>query len=325
MPSAILTPELFATLPPGFSRRRELGPLWWVSFAAADRLASLPLAETRAAAYRATLVRNLAALDRCAEILDAAEAEGLVLLPLKGALFAALVYPDAGARPMADLDLAVRPRELPAAVACLERLGFRRLYGPRARFSPRHGHDVAMTDGHVFVELHYRLMHELGADADVEPLFARAIAVELFGKPRPVPSWDDHLWFTAVHAATHAFGEPAAWPIDLALLLGRGANVSRAAAEARRRGVGAAFDVALDLAHALLPGFVPAPIRRPGLAFRLRLLRLALGADPLARVPARIRSLVARAIVTERPAVALYEIARKSELRLVELLEIRER
>jgi hypothetical protein len=54
-------------------------------------------------------------------------------------------------------------------------------------------------------------------------------------------------------------------------------------------------------------------------------LRLALGADPLARVPARIRSLVARAIVTERPAVALYEIARKSELRLVELLEIRER
>ena len=259
MPSPILTPELFATLPPGFGGRRELGPLRWVTYAAADRLGSLTAADALAADYRATLVRNLAALDRCAAIVDAAEADGLLLLPLKGALFAAALYPDPGARPMADLDLAVRPRQLPAAIACLGRLGFRRMYGPRARFSPRHGHDVAMTDGDVFVELHYRLTHELGADADVEPLFARAITVELFGKPRPAPSWDDHLWFAAVHAASHALGEPATWPFDLALLLARGASVAGATAEAQRRGVGAAFAAALAVAHALLPELVPAP------------------------------------------------------------------
>jgi hypothetical protein len=318
VPSSIFTPELFATLPPALGRRRELGPLQWVAFAAADCLADLPAADTLAADYRATLVHNLAGLDRCAAILDAAEADGLVLLPLKGGLFAAALYPDPGARPMADLDLAVRPAELPSAIACLERLGFYRMYEPRARFSPRHGHDVAMTDGAIFVELHYRLMHELGADADVAPLFAGAQRIELFGRSRPVPSWDDHLWFTAVHAAAHAFGEHATWPFDLALLIAHGADVERAATEARRRGVGAAFAVALMLAHTVLPRLVPAPPPACGLAVRLRLLRLVLGADPFAP-PRRLPSLLARAVVTDRPAVALGEIARKTELRLTEL------
>jgi hypothetical protein len=195
------------------------------------------------------------------------------------------------------------------------------MYGPRARFSPRHGHDVAMTDGAVFVELHYRLTHELGADADVEPLFARAVPVELLGKKRPAPSWDDHLWFTAVHAASHAFGEPPAWPIDVALLVDRGASVARAAAEARRRRVGAAFDVALAVAHTLLPDLVPTPPPHAALTARLALVRLLLSADPVARPPTRIPSLLARAVVTDRPAIAVREIARKSELRVIEWFE----
>lgn len=318
MGSPVLSPELFATLPPAWRERRELGPLWWHLFSAAGRLEALPAAAARAADYRATLVRNLAALDRCTAILDAAEATGLTLLPLKGALFGAALYPDVGARPMADVDLAVRPAELAAAIACLGRLGFRRVYGPRARFSPRHGHDVAMTDGWLFVELHYRLMHELGADADVLPLFAHAGRAELLGRARAVPSWDDHLWFTAVHAATHAFGDHPFWPLDLALLVGRGADVARAAAEARRRGVGVAFAAALVLAHAHLPALVPAPPPDRRLPTRLALLRAVLGRDPLAAPVPRLRSLVARAVLTDRPTVAVREIARKSELRLVE-------
>ena len=319
--ASLLTPEGLSALPPTLARRRELGPLFYTVFAAAGRLAELPDAAQRRAGHRATMVRNLAALDRLAAILDAAEAAGLTLLPLKGSLFATWLYPDPAARPMADLDLAVQPSELAAAVACLTGLGFHRCYGPRARFSPRHGHDVAMTDGGTYVELHYRLLHELGADGDVAPLFAHAGRAELFGRARAVPSLDDHLLFVAVHAATHSFGEHPAWLIDSALLIERGARVERAAEEASRRRMSIAFAAALALAHAALPRFIPAPGGDARLARRLGLLARVLGPDPLARPPRRLPSLLARAVLTDEPRVALREIARKLELRAIEVWE----
>jgi len=84
---------------------------------------------------------------------------------------------------MSDLDVAVRPRDLDATVRILSDLGWRRMFADRARYAPRHGHDVALVNesGHV-LEVHYQLFHELAVDASVEPLFARAIEVELLGQ-----------------------------------------------------------------------------------------------------------------------------------------------
>jgi hypothetical protein len=237
------------------------------------------------------------------------------VLPLKGLVFANTLYSDAAARAMSDLDVGVRPRDLDATSRILSDLGWRRVFSERARYSPRHGHDVAFANasGHV-LELHYRLFHELAVDADIEPLFERAITVELLGRERTVPSWDDHLFLTAVHAATHAFGESASWIVDLALLLPR-ADVTRAHAEAERRRAGPAFRAALRTAHRALRQ-IPAP---PGDALRERLLDLVLP-DRFA-VPRRIPSLLARALLTERPADAAREVMRKLGLRIQELRE----
>jgi Uncharacterised nucleotidyltransferase len=299
--------DLYAALPSVIKNRRELRPLAYLGGEEAAR-----------EAYVQNLARNLALFESARAILDEAEARGVALLPLKGLALAEPLYGDVAARPMSDLDIAVRPEELARACDMLPHLGWRRLFPERARYSPRHGHDVAFTDeaGHV-LELHYRLYHELGADAEVAPLFERSLSVELLGRARRIPSWDDHFFLVAVHAATHAFGESASWIVDLALLAER-ASVERAAAEAERRGAGLAFRSALRTAHRAL-GRVPSP---PGDVAREQLLDLILG-DRLARPPRQLQSLLARAVLTERPSVALREILRKLELRVVELAERR--
>jgi hypothetical protein len=263
-------------------------------------------------AYVHNLARNLALFDAVRPILDAAP-----VLPLKGLCLANTVYSDAAARSMSDLDLAVLPRDLDATMRILSDLGWRRMFGRRARYSPRHGHDVAFTDdsGHV-LELHYKLFHEMAIDADLEPLFARAIEVELLGKRRRVPSWDDHLFVVAVHAATHAFGESASWLIDVALLLPQ-ASVENAHLEAARRGAGPAFRSALRTAHRALRQ-IAAP---SGDLVREKLLDVILP-DRFA-VPTQIRSLLARAALTEKPYDAVREVVRKLGLRLEELREPR--
>jgi Uncharacterised nucleotidyltransferase len=303
----VITREIFAELPASVRARPELGPLAY----------QLGLAPDGRGAYLATVGRNVRFYEHGARILDEAERRGLSMLPLKGALFAEL-YGDLGLRPMHDLDLVAHPRDLDAVVAMMGELGFRRRYPERARFSPRHAHDVAFADdADQTIEVHWRLFHELAGDAGVEALFERAVEVELYGHTRRVPAWDDHLWAAAVHAATHAFGDSPLWILDLALLVERGADVERAAREAERRRVGAAFRAALKVARAALPSKIPEAAARRGDRLRARLLGVVLG-DALAEPPRRVPSLLARALLTDDPRDAVREVLRKLELSAVE-------
>ncbi len=310
-------------LPAHLRERRELAPLLYGKLAAHDRLDALsPEARTIGKrAYLGSLARNLRILGRAQEILDGAEAAGLPILPYKGVLFAEALYGDPALRPMVDLDLLVRPADVDRAGTLMRALGFRRTFADQPRFSPHHAHDVSFTDEHdadLVVEVHYRLYHELGADATVEPLFERATSTILFGRPRRVPAWDDHLLAVAVHAATHAFGDQPMWPFDVALLLARSGGFERALDEAGRRRAGAPFRAALRLAARLLPSLVAAPPARPGDRVRDLLLAQILGPDPLAAPPERVRSLLARAVLTERPRDAAREVVRKAGLRAEE-------
>ena len=297
--------------------------MWWSVLDAAHRTAELgDEREVARQAYLGSWSRNEQLLALAARVLDAALAEGIRMLPLKGAVLAPLVWGDLAARPMVDVDLAVHPDDLDRAVALAGACGLERAYPERARFSRRHGHDVGFRDEHnLTVELHFRLGHELAGDASLDGIFARAIEVELLGKTRAVPSFDDQLWSVAVHAAMHAFGDSPLWPLDLSLLIERGADLERARDEAERRGFGVAFRAALRVAARALaqPGLAPAPDR--GDRVRDQLLTAILGPEPLAHAPTRARSLLARALLTTRPRDAARELLRKVELRAVELWE----
>lgn len=294
----MLTRDLVDALPPQLSARRELRALRW-----AVRRDDAPAGKSDKREYLRTLGDNTARLVAAAAILDAAAAAGVDMLPLKGALLADVVYGDAGARPMVDLDLAVRLRDLPAAEAALRPLGFRRIFPADRRHSPPFAHDLALFDGRQVLELHFRWLHEFGVDnGDVEPLFARAIEVETLGRRRLVPAWDDHLALVAAHAASHAFAQPL-WLVDLALLVERAGGFDGAAERARAFGVERAFATAVTLARLALPS-LPAVRVAPFAARRARWLASRL-LPTLAAPPSRLTSLVARALMTDRlPSVA---------------------
>lgn len=290
----MVTRALLDALPPQLSARRELRALRWAVRRDQDA------ADKRE--YLRTLGDNTARLVAAGDILDAAAAAGVAMLPLKGALLADVVYADAGARPMVDLDLAVRARDLPAAEAALRPLGFRRIFPADRRHSPPFAHDVALFDGRQVLELHFRWLHELGEDTDVEPLFARAIEVETLGRRRLVPAWDNHLAIIAAHAASHCFAQPL-WLVDLALLVERAGGFGDAGQRARAFGVERAFATAVTLAQLALPS-LPAAELAPFAARRARWLARRL-LPTLAAPPSRLTSLAARALMTNRlPTVA---------------------
>ena len=75
-------------------------------------------------AYMGTARRNAILFDELERILPALAAAGVPVLLLKGAALAQVVYGNIAVRPMADLDLLVREKDLPAALGVLPALGY---------------------------------------------------------------------------------------------------------------------------------------------------------------------------------------------------------
>jgi hypothetical protein len=73
---------------------------------------------------RASRARTAAMLDSAVELLDALRGQGIAAMPLKGAALAPLYYPDPGLRPLADLDILIRPQDVARGVETLKRLGY---------------------------------------------------------------------------------------------------------------------------------------------------------------------------------------------------------
>jgi len=101
---------------PLLAARLESSPAW---AALAPALRDYCVEQRRLNGLRAAALRaDLAA------ILRAAAAAGVAVLPLKGAVLVERAYAEPGLRPMADLDLLVRPQALPQLHALMLRLGY---------------------------------------------------------------------------------------------------------------------------------------------------------------------------------------------------------
>ena len=74
--------------------------------------------------YRDSAKRNLILTARLLALLDAFEAAGIAVVPLKGPVLAESLYSDPVLRPFSDLDLLVRRQDVPAAVRLLTGEGY---------------------------------------------------------------------------------------------------------------------------------------------------------------------------------------------------------
>jgi hypothetical protein len=166
---------------------------------------------------------NIVLLDELKRILKALNAQGIPVIVLKGAALAPTVYPDPALRPMRDLDLLVRPKDLDAALAALKRLGYRGLMRNYFRY---HVFMQGGTGGETAVELHWSLIDYAGRQeaGTVERLWGGAEILRLEGGAEALalnPAAHlaylcDHLW------KQHGGGLRLLWCFDIHLLASSG-------------------------------------------------------------------------------------------------------
>ncbi len=146
-----------------------------------------------------------AALRRVLALLDAA---GVEALPVKGVVTAAWLYPDVADRPITDVDVRVRPRDLDRVARALDAGGLR----PLAGRSPT-GNLVYEVD-RMMVDVEPRVGPPGLCALSVDAMLRRAIASDLLGFRCRIPDPTDH----AVHLVVNVFKDKlrlaAPWSLE---------------------------------------------------------------------------------------------------------------
>jgi hypothetical protein len=216
--------------------------------------------------HRMEVARALRLTAELRRMMDGLSAAGIEALAYKGPVLAVQAYGDLAMRAFSDLDLLVRPADVPRALALLEADG----YEPVMRFTParerwfrRVDGDYQMLDGErgVLVEVHARVQTlRFGIAFDTDGLMRRAVPVSAGGAMLRTLADDDLLLVLCAHGAKHRW-KRLEWVAALAELLraGRGdlgTILARATDLHGRRTVLLGLHLAHDLLGAPLPGGV---------------------------------------------------------------------
>ncbi|MBI5482548.1 MAG: nucleotidyltransferase family protein [Deltaproteobacteria bacterium] len=303
-----------ADLPPALARHPHLKSLAWI-------LGHAPTGGRQA--YLAVVARNLILGHALDEALGCLLDAGVPVQPLKGALFIETLYGgELGARPMSDLDLLVPAGSAARARAALLRLGYEDTGAGRARFTARYTHHDVLRRGPVPVELHHRLCHDLAVDGDSAVFFRDQVNVKWRSGHLAVACPELQLFYILLHAATHALRYSPVWVVDAVLQVCAAPRVSWEVIEheARQRRAFRLLHAAARYVNDYFPGTFPRAL--PPRSLRDVLLTAALGHDdtPIPYGPGA-RSLVVRALLTDRRTDAVRVIAEKAWLRLIEVGE----
>lgn len=140
---------------------------------------------------------------------------------LKGAAVSELIYPSPALRPKADIDVWLRPADLPRAAALFRERGWRQ-FEAEGLENPQHLPALVRGDSHP-VELHRRLLLPYFALPDAQ-LWARSAPATLAGIETRALSDADGLLHTLGHAMS-AYGLPMLpWVVDTHFMLERTAS-----------------------------------------------------------------------------------------------------
>jgi hypothetical protein len=221
--------------------------------------------------HAAAQAQSRRALRRAAELLALLELlgrEGIAAVALKGPALAVRLYGDPALRPCRDLDLLLRPADVPLAVRLLAARGYpagpwaRTPAAERALGRSQCHRALRRPDGEI-VELHWALASPaFPAPLDAARVWTRLDTVVLGGRPVPTLAPDDLLLFLCAHGAKHGWVR-LAWLGDVARLLTARPDLAGPALLARAQAAGAERLVLLGLLLAadLLAAPVPAPLR----------------------------------------------------------------
>lgn len=162
-------------------------------------------------------VRRQAALARAMEVLRRRQLPSLVL---KGAALAQLHYADWSLRPMTDVDLLVRPQDVPAALELLTDGGWRPLEAPPADCERDPRHAVVLAAPASRLDLHWRVLPECVRAGDDDAFWDGAVPCVIEGQAGLALQPADQL----LHAISHGVrwskpGRPGYWVADALTIL----------------------------------------------------------------------------------------------------------
>jgi hypothetical protein len=162
--------------------------------------------------YRRSWASNQVALLVGRRAIDALHEAGIDVLVLKGAALIATAYSGTGARPMADLDVAVRRDAVEAAVTTLEEAGFSAaLDNPAIALRSHHSLAFKEDASDQEVDLHRGMLWRAGLD---DQFWQEAVPAEVAGAQVLTLCPADQLLHVCVHGASWNIVQPFRWIAD---------------------------------------------------------------------------------------------------------------
>ena len=219
-------------------------------------------------AFETNLHKALLLSRELIRIVDRVAALGVQVMPYKGVALAEALYGDIALRQSGDIDLLIRPQDLPRIRDAVRELG----YTPHSSFPVDHeraylksGYELAFDGaaGPNLLELQWAVLPRFYAvDFNMDSLFQRAITLNVAGRPMLTPLREDLFSILCVHAAKHVWGR-LVWLCDIAQLVTHpDLDWDAIGAQAQALGIVRILRVSMLAANRLLGAAIPAAVER---------------------------------------------------------------
>jgi len=214
--------------------------------------------------YQANLHKALLLSRELICLVERLSALGIAVMPYKGPALAEIAYGDIALRQSGDIDLLIRPADLPRIRDAVRDLGYtphQLLSEPEERAYLKSGYECPFdgTAGRNLLELQWGILPRFYAiDFDMGSLFDRAVNISVAGQPMRTPCAADLFLILSAHAAKHVWGR-LVWLCDIARLMNLpGLDWHWIMSQAEELGIARILRVTMLTANRLLGAAVPA-------------------------------------------------------------------
>jgi len=160
--------------------------------------------------YNGNVARNILLYNDLSKVLKAFKHAGIDVIVLKGAALAETVYHDIGLRPLSDIDLLVRKKDLGIAKKTLSELGYMldEEVSPE-KYNEEFGCDLYYTGKVNILEIHWDIVRKTKSDRytriEIGRIWERAMPAKIAGVDTLVMSPEDMLLHSCVHLPKHRY------------------------------------------------------------------------------------------------------------------------
>jgi hypothetical protein len=169
--------------------------------------------------YRNSLKRNMILLDELKRVLQKFKENDIEVIVLKGADLAETVYPNIALRPMGDVDLLVKKKNLEDSERLLLDSGYKQFIRKDSKNHSFHNTYIRMENGQtVVIEIHWDLIRKIFyTNINVDELWAEATPINSLNKSLKL-SLNHYLLYLCWHGSRHGFAR-LIWICDIGQLI----------------------------------------------------------------------------------------------------------